>query len=873
MFTSVRAGLAAAFIALAFIPALAADKAFKRSDLDDAAIKLEAQIKSDAGTVTKPAATLRHDADAAFQKNDFRTGMTVLGQLVTVAPTDVTNWLRLARTVLQIRPRDDRERALLLDRASTAAYIAYQRASARDLEADSLGLLGKTLADRKLWRPALDSMRLALDLHESADLRGQYERLRTEHGFRMLDYSVDSDAISPRACFQFSEELPGRRTDFSPFVAVASQDKPAISTNDKQLCVEGLKHGERYQITLRAGLPSVVRETLAKSADFTIFVRDRKPFVRFSGKAYVLPRNGQRGIPVLSVNTSAVLLSVYRIGDRNLIDTVLGYDFQRNLSQYQAEQLASERGAKVWGGELTVAPKLNTEVATAFPVDQALGDLKPGVYVMTAAPKDAISNDYDQRASQWFIVSDLGLTAYSGHDGIDVFIHSLASAEPLGSVEVRLVARNNELLAVKSTDKDGFVHFEAGLARGEGGQAPAAIVAADKADYAFLSLKTTAFDLTDRGVAGRQVPTGLDAFVYTERGVYRSGETVHVTSLLRDARGIAAASPLTLVMERPDGVEYRRVVAADQGLGGHSWSVPIVSSASTGTWRVRAYTDPKRPPVGEASFLVEDYVADRIEFDLTSAAKIIPRDAPAQVSVDGHFLYGAPASNLDLAGTVTIAAAKQRPGFAGYAFGPADDEVTAVRQELADLPTTDASGKASFPVTLDKIPTTSRPLEATITVSMAESGGRAVERKLTVPIAPDAPMIGVKPAFSGRSLARRRQCRFRRGDGCPRRQDAGAKRPALRPAARRDVVSMVPAERQLGIRAGQAHRARRQRHRGCRRRQAGAHFAAGEMGALPPGSHDRRAEWPDHLAHLRCRFLRGSQCRYARPARSRARQG
>jgi hypothetical protein len=56
MLTLVRAGLAAALIALACIPAsvsaLAADKAFKRSDLDDAAIKLEAQIKADAGTVT-----------------------------------------------------------------------------------------------------------------------------------------------------------------------------------------------------------------------------------------------------------------------------------------------------------------------------------------------------------------------------------------------------------------------------------------------------------------------------------------------------------------------------------------------------------------------------------------------------------------------------------------------------------------------------------------------------------------------------------------------------------------------------------------------------------------------------------------------------
>src|ERR1039458_7059024 len=94
-----------------------------------------------------------------IQKNDFRTGMTVLGQLVTVAPDDAASWLRLSRTVLQIRPRDDRERALLLDRASTATYIAYSRAGDRNLEADSLAVLGKTFADRKLWRPALDSMR------------------------------------------------------------------------------------------------------------------------------------------------------------------------------------------------------------------------------------------------------------------------------------------------------------------------------------------------------------------------------------------------------------------------------------------------------------------------------------------------------------------------------------------------------------------------------------------------------------------------------------------------------------------------------------------------------------------------------------------
>src|SRR6188474_3674805 len=192
---------------------------------------------------------------------------------------------------------------------------------------------------------------------------------------------------------------------------------------------------------------------------------------------------------------------------------------------------------------------------------------------MTAEPKDTVSNDYGQQATQWFVVSDLGLTAYTTHDGIDVFVHSLATADARGSVEVRLMARNNEQLAIRQTDRNGFIHFEAGLARGEGGLAPAAIVAAEKNDYAFLSLKAPAFDLSDRGVSGRAVPAGLDAFVYTERGVYRSGETVQVTTLLRDGQGIAALNvPLTLVIERPDGVEYRRSVVPDQGLGGRALS-------------------------------------------------------------------------------------------------------------------------------------------------------------------------------------------------------------------------------------------------------------------------------------------------------------
>ena len=750
-----RVGFVAALLAFAVSVAGAADKPFQRSDLADSAVKLEAQIKLDAAGAGRPVPSLRREAETAFQKNDPAAGLQILGQLVVAAPNESANWLWLARSVLQLRPAEPRERTTLLERAATAAYIAYQRASNRGEEADSLAVLGRTFADRRLWRPALDALRLSLEGREELEVRALYERMRDDHGFRILDYSVDADAVSPRACFQFSEELPGRRTDFSPFVAVAGNDKPAMSAQDKQLCIEGLTHGERYSITLRAGLPSVVKETLAKSADFTVYVRDRKPAVRFTGRAYVLPRSGQRGIPVVSVNTQSVKVQIHRIGDRNLIGTVLGHDFQRNLDRYDVERLGSERGVKVWKGELAVVSTLNADVTTAFPVDQSVGDLAPGVYVMTAEPDGPKADDYGDVATQWFIVSDLGVTAFSGSDGINAFVHSLATAEAKTGLEVRLIARNNEVLAIRQTDSDGRAHFEAGLARGNGGSAPALLVASDpKGDYAFLSLKAPAFDLSDRGVAGRPTPAGLDAFVYAERGVYRTGEMVFLTALLRDARGFAAPNvPLTLVVERPDGVEYRRAVLADQGLGGRSLTLPIVASASTGTWRVRAFADPKAAAIGETTFMVEDYVPDRLEFDLASTGGRISATTPAELTLEGRYLYGAPASGLTLEGEVVIAPGKDRPELAGYQFGLDDEERTAERQPLEDLPETDAQGKARFNVALAKIPASSRPLDAQITVRMAEPGGRAVERTLTLPVTPSGKMIGVKPLFAGKSLS------------------------------------------------------------------------------------------------------------------------
>jgi alpha-2-macroglobulin len=759
MFAVVRVALFGASLVLASTGADAASKPFQRHDLADSAIKLETQIKQELGVTEKPVAILKHEADVAFERHDFRAGMQILGQIAAQAPNDAGNWLRLARAILKIQPSGDAERTLLLERAATAAYIAYQRTNDTGEAADGLVILGRTFADRKLWRPSLDALRLSLELREVADVRALYERTRNEHGFRILDYTVDSDTVSARVCFQFSELLAGKRVDFSPFVAVAGQDKPALSADDKQLCVEGLTHGESYTVTLRAGLPSAVAETLSKSADFHIYVRDRTPLVHFTGNAYVLPRSGQRGIPIVSVNTSEVDVEIYHIGDRNLIDTVQGSDFKRSLYRYDVQRLAQERGAPVWRGAVQVNDSLNADVTTTFPLDQTLGTLAPGVYVMVAEPSGQKSEQV--LATQWFIVSDLGIAALSGHDGIMVFIHSLATTDAKPGAVVRLIARNNEVLATRNADSSGVARFEPGLARGEGGLSPAMVIVEDQGDYAFLNLKAPAFDLSDRGVVGRAVRGGLDAFVFAERGVYRSGEIVNVTALLRDARGQAVSgAPLTLVVDRPDGVEFQRALVPDQGIGGRTLSVPLPSAAPTGTWRVQVFSDPKAQSIGGTTFMVEDYIPDRLEFDLKTPATAISSSEPAEMTVEARYLYGAPGSGLTLEGDVAIAAVRQRAGMPGYQFGLIDDEATTVRRPLENLPETGDRGIAHFPVSLDQVPATTQPLEADITLRVSEPGGRAVERKLTLPVTPSSSMIGIKPLFSGSSLGQEDRAGF-----------------------------------------------------------------------------------------------------------------
>ncbi|RUP16607.1 MAG: alpha-2-macroglobulin family protein, partial [Methylobacterium sp.] len=539
-------------------------KSFVRADLASAAVRLETALKAEAGGPLRPAGQSRAAGLALLTADKPDEAVAPLAAAVAADPADARNWQAYARGAAAalgaLEDNDYQGRSRLRGRVTAAAYRAYERAGTAADAAASLAALGAAEAEQESWRPALDAYAASLALAETGPVRETYETLRAQHGFRILDYKVDSDAAAPRACFTFSEAIKPK-TDYAPFVAVSGSSAAAVTGEGSQVCVDGLKHGGRYAIVVRPGLPSAVGESLLKAADYEIYVRDRAPQVRFTGRNYVLPRTGQAGVPLVSVNAPKLDVEVLRIGDRSLLPTLRSEDFLGQLSGSTARTIASEKGQRVWKGTLdTAKAEINQEAVTAFPVLQAVGKLEPGLYVMLARPSGTAASDeeYDTQATQWFVVSDLGLTATKGRDGVTVVLRSLASAQVMAGAEIRLIARNNEVLGTRTTDSQGHVAFDPGLARGEGGLAPSLVVAQAGGDYGFLDLNLGAFDLTDRGVKGRPETGGLDAYLFPERGVYRTGETVQLTALLRDPRGAAVPDlPLTLVVKRPDGVEYR----------------------------------------------------------------------------------------------------------------------------------------------------------------------------------------------------------------------------------------------------------------------------------------------------------------------------
>ena len=578
--------------------------------------------------------------------------------------------------------------------------------------------------------------------------------------FANQGWQIDStNGTVPKACLNFTAPLdPSDSLKVIDYIRTEPDAKLTADISGNMLCLTGFDYSQEYSLTILKGLKSAENGALAADKTLQISFGERPPFVAFAGNGVILPRIGAQGLAIETVNVDELQIQIFRVGDRIIArrDPNVGEATSEGDYSYEYQNAATEVREQIWQGTLPIKAEQNTLITTVLPINDLIGELKPGAYIVSAVRTHEDDEYRVAKAWRWIISTDLALTTYKSTSGLDVSVRSIDSAKPVKNTRVDLVARNNEVLGTEKTDGDGRVHFDEAIINGNGARSPRMLMAyGGQGDYAVLDFNRSPLDLSAFPIGGRYSGKDIDAYVFPDRGVYRPGETVHLTAMLRGQLGHAAGARKGQIrFLKPNRQEFR-TYRFDESMSGtvlQDFEVP--ASAPRGVWRAVVEVD-GLGQVGAEDFSVEDFVPQKLRVDVKVDDAPLRLDEVRSLDVLVQFLYGADGKGLDAEAEARVRVdPKPFPALKDYHFGRADQPFREFFQDIGGG-VTDGKGVLELGLKLsgeenEQLDTT-HPLRAEITVAAAEPGGRFVQNSTRIAVRTQDVYIGIDPDFDGRA--------------------------------------------------------------------------------------------------------------------------
>ncbi|XAM00165.1 MG2 domain-containing protein [Phycisphaeraceae bacterium D3-23] len=499
----------------------------------------------------------------------------------------------------------------------------------------------------------------------------------------------------------------------------------------KDLYVTGaFEPGRRYTLELGAGLRAANGDALGEPLKLTADIPDRRSSLSLPvSRGYLMP-GGNLLLDLKAVNVSGVEVSTWRVHDNNLVSHLRG-------DRVDASSRAT--GARFVPVEL----EHNTVGSFALDLRAVLadgGEVPPGIYRVQAHNAESRW----VRDSAVIAITDLALTAKLERDGYLVWVTSLDSAKPVVGVTVAGVSYNNQTLATATTDADGLARLAVPPSHPDG---DAWVITAQLGpDRSFLlpERRPVMIDTVDQ--SGRAYADHYEALLYTERGAYRPGDTVHLTGIVRTTHGqLPPDMPLTLTVTRPDGRDIAELPVAlsqeNQGMFHIDW--PSDAEAQLGAYRFRLST-PGGKAIGRVSTLIESFEPVRIAMQAHADAPYIGRDEPVGVQVSARYLFGQPAVGLVVAASSRfVRQSFKSQAYPAYRFDDVNAGDTVTGEVVSDA--LDAEGAANLVVPSDRLRPHRRGLwETRINLTVTEDGGRSVSQGVSTMVDTAGRYIGVR---------------------------------------------------------------------------------------------------------------------------------
>ncbi|MBR6346791.1 MAG: alpha-2-macroglobulin [Bacteroidales bacterium] len=593
---------------------------------------------------------------------------------------------------------------------------------------------------------------------------GEIETFEGE-GFHVVSALLQGDHVD----LKFSAEL-GDNASAKGLITLSGVSRSHIKVEGDIARVYFSDRKEDMVLTVDTAVKDADGNPLSAVFRKTFYKNQIKPAVGIPVSGNILPDKANLVLPLRAVNLSAVDITVIRIYEKNILSFLQANDIAGS------EQLRRS-GRLVYSGTVSLAgdPSKDLHAWNDFGIDlSGLFAKEPGaIYRIRASFKKEYSlynkdlsdisvpltgdgvpsaaemsswdepvpyywesfydwseYDYDEEdnpdhASYYMLAerfpvinlmtSEIGMLAKGSADGSFFFtVTDLRSAKPISGASVEVYDYQLQLIASGKTGGDGCISLK---------PSHKAFVALARNGKSTTYLKITDGDqlsMSRFDVGGKIVKDGIKAFIYGERGVWRPGDTLHVTAVIMDSgHSIPDGHPASLELYTPEGQFYTRKVSTGSD-GFYCFNIPTKDTDPTGFWNAWV-------KIGGSSFSkslsIETIKPNRLKINTTFPQSVLRAKSRISLDVDANWLTGPAASGLEAKAVMTLRQAKTAfKGFDNYIFDPPGTYYSSSEHQLFRT-RLDGNGHASVDVTLPPAYGASGMLNAFVVSSVMESGG------------------------------------------------------------------------------------------------------------------------------------------------------
>ncbi|MDR3568548.1 MAG: alpha-2-macroglobulin [Syntrophobacteraceae bacterium] len=518
--------------------------------------------------------------------------------------------------------------------------------------------------------------------------------------------------------------------------------------------------GRFVSIHVAKGMKSFGGYILASNCETTVKVPPYPSELKILAEGSLLSLSGEKKISILSRDNPAVLFEVGRVLPdqmQQLVSQNSGSFSKPGLDSCIGPDDISERFTEV---RRLPDPGPGKARYEAFDFSKYLGnggEARRGCFLFTAQGYDPVKQSArGQRDSRFILVTDLGLLVKDNVDGThDLFVQSIHDGGPVADAIVKVVGKNGLAVLSDTTGADGHVHFP-GLSDFQREKTPVMYLVEKSGDMSFLPvsredrrLNMSRFDVG--GVANALEPDRLNAYLFSDRGVYRPGDEFRIGMIVKsgDWKGDLAGIPLEAAITDARGLVVARKKLKLTAAGFEEMRYATQDSSPTGTYTVNLYVVKDSEPkglLGSTTVQVQEFLPDRMKIAVHLSAEspdgwVSPDKLKGLVTLRN--LFGTPATGRMVSATLNLDPASPRfKKFKDFHFFDPNRAKQGYQEDLENGKT-DEKGEASFDFNLGRFANATYLLRFGAEGFEAE-GGRGVGGQASVLVSPDSYLIGYK---------------------------------------------------------------------------------------------------------------------------------